>query len=64
VIPKSGRVDRLIQQPASQVLMPVFDPRFHPQSFGVWPGRSTYEAVERARQSIVDGAVWRVDLGS
>lgn len=55
-------LDRLIQQAVSQVLTPVFDPYFHPYSFGFRPGRSAHEAVERARQSIVDGAVWCVDL--
>jgi len=55
-------LDRLIQQAVSQVLTPVFDPQFHPQSFGFRPGRSAHEAVERARQSIADGAVWCVDL--
>jgi RNA-directed DNA polymerase len=55
-------LDRLIQQAVAQVLTPVFDPQFHPHSFGFRPGRSAHEAVERARQSIVDGAVWCVDL--
>lgn len=55
-------LDRLIQQAVLQVLTPVFDPYFHPYSFGFRPGRSAHEAVERARQSIVDGAVWCVDL--
>jgi retron-type reverse transcriptase len=53
-------LDRLIQQAVSQVLTPVFDPQFHPHSFGFRPGRSAHEAVERARQSIADGAVWCV----
>jgi retron-type reverse transcriptase len=44
-------LDRLIRQAVSQVLTPVFDPRFHPHSFGFRPGRSAHEAVERARQS-------------
>jgi RNA-directed DNA polymerase len=55
-------LDRLIQQAVLQVLTPVFDPHFHPHSFGFRPGRSAHEAVERARQSIADGAVWCVDL--
>jgi RNA-directed DNA polymerase len=55
-------LDRMIQQAVSQVLTPVFDPCFHPHSFGFRPGRSAHEAVERARQSIADGAVWCVDL--
>ena len=54
-------LDRLIQQAVLQVLTPVFDPHFHPHSFGFRPGRSAHEAVERARQSIVDGAAWCVD---
>jgi RNA-directed DNA polymerase len=55
-------VDRLICQALLQVLAPVFDSHFHPHSFGFRPGRSAHEAVERARQSIADGAVWCVDL--
>jgi RNA-directed DNA polymerase len=55
-------LDRLIQQAVSQVLTPVFDAYFHPHSFGFRPGCSAHEAVERARQSIADGAVWCVDL--
>jgi RNA-directed DNA polymerase len=55
-------VDRLICQGLSQVLTPVFDPHFHPHSFGFRPGRSAHDAVERARQFIGDDAVWCVDL--
>jgi retron-type reverse transcriptase len=55
-------VDRLICQALTQVLMPVFDPYFHPHSFGFRPGRSAHQAVERARQFIADDAAWCVDL--
>ena len=55
-------VDRLICQALAQVLTPVFDPQFHPHSFGFRPGRSQHHAVERARRFIVDGAVWCVDF--
>lgn len=55
-------LDRLIQQAVLQVLTPLFDPHFHPHSFGFRPGRSAHDAVERARQSIADGAAWCVDL--
>jgi RNA-directed DNA polymerase len=55
-------VDRLICQALQQVLTPVFDPHFHPSSFGYRPGRSAHQAVERARRFIVDGAVWCVDF--
>jgi RNA-directed DNA polymerase len=55
-------VDRLICQAIAQVLTPVFDPRFHPHSFGFRPGRSAHDAVERARQLIAADAAWCVDL--
>jgi retron-type reverse transcriptase len=55
-------VDRLICQAVSQVLTPIFDSQFHPHSFGFRPGRSAHQAVERARQFIVDDAAWCVDL--
>jgi RNA-directed DNA polymerase len=52
----AGYGDRLICQAIAQVLTPVFDPRFHPHSFGYRPGRSQHHAVERARQFIADDA--------
>jgi len=55
-------LDRLIQQALLQALSPVFDPRFSNDSFGFRPGRSPHQAVERARQSIANGAVWVVDV--
>jgi RNA-directed DNA polymerase len=55
-------VDRLICQAIAQVLTPVFDPHFHPCSFGYRPGRSQHHAVERARQFIADDAAWCVEL--
>jgi group II intron reverse transcriptase/maturase len=55
-------VDRLICQALAQVLIPVFDPHFHPHSFGYRPGRSTHDAVERARQFINDDRAWCADL--
>jgi RNA-directed DNA polymerase len=55
-------VDRLICQAIAQVLTPVFDPQFHPHSFGFRPGRSQHDAVERARQFIADDAAWCVDF--
>ena len=55
-------VDRLICQAIAQVLTPIFDPLFHPHSFGFRPGRSQHQAVNRARQFVADGAVWCVDF--
>ena len=55
-------VDRLICQAIAQVLTPIFDPQFHPHSFGFRPGRSQHQAVKRARQFIADDAAWCVDF--
>ena len=55
-------VDRMICQAIAQVLTPIFDPQFHPHSFGFRPGRSQHQAVKRARQFVADGAVWCVDF--
>jgi RNA-directed DNA polymerase len=55
-------VDRLICQAIAQVLTPIFDPQFHPHSFGYRPGRSAHQAVERARQFINDDAAWCADF--
>jgi RNA-directed DNA polymerase len=55
-------VDRLICQALSQVLTPIFDPHFHPCSFGYRPGRSQHDAVRQARQFINDDAAWCADF--
>ena len=55
-------LDRLIQQAVLQVLEPVFEPHFSDHGFGFRPGRSAHQAVERARQFIVDDAAWVVDV--
>ena len=55
-------VDRLIQQALLQVLSPVFDPTFSDASYGFRPGRSTHQAVQRARGHIAAGYRWVVDV--
>jgi RNA-directed DNA polymerase len=55
-------VDRFLCQALLGVLTPVFDPHFHPCSFGYRPGRSQRDAVEQARQFIADDAAWCVDF--
>jgi RNA-directed DNA polymerase len=55
-------LDRLIQQALLQVLTPIFDPTFSDASFGFRQGRSTHDAVLRAREHIVAGHRWVVDL--
>lgn len=55
-------LDRVIQQALSQVLTPVFDPRFSERSFGFRPGRSAHQAIKRAQRDIAEGHEWAVDL--
>ena len=54
-------LDRLIQQALLQILQPIFDPTFSDASFGFRPGRSTHQAVQRAREHIAAGYRWTVD---
>jgi RNA-directed DNA polymerase len=54
--------DRLIQQAILQVLSPLFDPTFSDGSFGFRPGRSTHQAVLRAKQHMTLGLRWVVDM--
>jgi RNA-directed DNA polymerase len=55
-------LDRLLQQALLQVLGPVFDPHFADHSYGFRPGRSAHQAVRAAREAIVAGHGWVVDL--
>ena len=55
-------LDRLIQQALLQVLTPIFDPGFSDASFGFRPGRSTHQAVLRAREHMAAGHRWVVDM--
>ena len=55
-------MDRMIQQALNQVLTPIFDPTFSEDSYGFRPGRSTHQAVRRAKEHIDAGHDWVVDL--
>jgi RNA-directed DNA polymerase len=55
-------MDRMIQQAVSQVLTPIFDPTFSEDSYGFRRGRSTHQAVARAREHMAAGYRWVVDL--
>jgi len=55
-------MDRMIQQALRQVLTPIFDPTFSEDSYGFRPGRSTHQAVLRAKDHIEAGYRWVVDL--
>jgi len=55
-------LDRFIQQALLQGLQPIFDPTFSDASYGFRPGRSTHQAVLRARAYIAEGRTWVADL--
>lgn len=55
-------LDRLIQQALSQVLGRLFDPHFSDASYGFRPKRSAHQAVRAARDFVVAGLRWVVDV--
>ena len=54
--------DRIVQQCLTSIMTPIFDPSFHPSSYGYRPGRSGHHAISKAtlfirkyrRQHVVD----------
>ena len=40
--------DRIVQQALLDILQPIFDPEFHPSSYGYRPGRSCHDAISKA----------------
>lgn len=40
--------DRVVQQALLNILQPIFDPEFHPSSYGYRPGRSPQQAIAKA----------------
>jgi RNA-directed DNA polymerase len=42
--------DRVVQQALLNVLQPIFDPGFHPSSYGYRPNRSCHKAVAKAER--------------
>ena len=53
--------DRLIQQCILQILQPIWDPTFHPNSYGFRPGKSAHQAVCQAQKFVQDGRRFVVD---
>jgi RNA-directed DNA polymerase len=54
--------DRWLQQMLLQVLQPIFDPGFSPNSYGFRPGRSAHDAVRAAQGYLREGKDWVVDM--
>ncbi len=40
--------DRVVQQALLEILQPIFDPTFHPSSYGYRPGHSAHQAIAKA----------------
>lgn len=55
-------MDRFIQQAITQVLTPVFDPKFSEHSYGFRPKRRGHNAVRKARQFMREGLRIVVDI--
>jgi RNA-directed DNA polymerase len=55
-------LDRLLQQAIHQVISPLFEKNFSRSSYGYRPGKSAQQAVEQARQFVVKGRRWVVDI--
>ena len=55
--------DRVVQQALLNILQPIFDPEFHPSSYGYRPGRSPHQANAKASQFIRRyGLKWVADM--
>lgn len=55
--------DRVVQQAILNVIQPIFEPDFHPSSYGYRPKRSCQHAVAKAQQFLVRyNLPWAVDM--
>lgn len=55
-------LDRMLQQAILQVLSPIYDPEFSPNSFGFRPGKRGHDAVRQAQQFMREGHRFVVDI--
>lgn len=51
-------VDRMVQQAITQVLTPIYEPRFSKSSFGFRPNRSAHDALLAIKDHADKGDVW------
>lgn len=55
--------DRVVQQALLDILQPIFDPEFHPSSYGYRPGRSCHQAIDKVTTFVRDFEMeWVVDM--
>jgi RNA-directed DNA polymerase len=55
-------VDRVVQQAIAQVLTPVYEKQFSPNSYGFRPRRNAHQALNQCRNYITDGYKYAVDM--
>jgi RNA-directed DNA polymerase len=53
--------DRIVQTALRNVVEPIFERDFAPQSYGCRPGRGCKDALRRVEQLLKEGRVWVVD---
>jgi RNA-directed DNA polymerase len=53
--------DRIVQTALRNVIEPIFERDFAPQSYGFRPGRGCKEALRRVDELLKEGRVWVVD---
>lgn len=54
--------DRMIQQAVAQVLTPIYERKFHENSYGFRPGKNAQQAVLKAVEYMNEGYNWIVDI--
>ena len=54
-------LDRMIQQAVAQVISPLFEAGFSPNSYGFRPNRSAHQAVEKVEAGWKEGRRYAVD---
>lgn len=54
--------DRVIQQAVPQVLTPIYERKFHENSYGFRPGKNAQQAVQRAVEYMNEGYNWIADI--
>ncbi len=55
-------VDRVVQQAIAQVLTPIYEKQFSPNSYGFRPKRSAHQALNQCKNYITDGYKYAVDM--
>jgi group II intron reverse transcriptase/maturase len=55
-------MDRVVQQAITQVLSPIYEKQFSPNSYGFRPKRSAHQALNKCKDHINDGYKYAVDM--